>query len=176
MYFGNISDRELSQYHNKVYTNFSMGLITVLSSPLFKIEEIVPNNIYKIYPLFYCENISSTNSADKIIENKCIICIKNTNTLLHFKTERNYVVSSLNCSWLADENGGIFLGTVFDEKGNAINGAEVTFEYTHYRQSKKFIETGVTGFDGLFYFGVGRLLGSIKGIIRYNDLELVLNG
>ena len=176
MYFGNISDRELSQYHNKVYTNFSMGLTNVLSSPLFKIEEIVPNNIYKIYPLFYCENISSTNSADKIIENKCVICIKDINTRLYFKTEGDYVVSSLNCSWYVDDYSGMFFGTVFDEKGNAVAGAEVTFECTDYQQSQEFIETAVTDFDGLFYFGLGRRVRNMKGIISYNDLELVING
>ena len=176
MYFSNISDAELSQYHNQVYDNFSMALVTVLTSPLFKIETIVSNSIYKIYPLFYCKEISSSNNEDKIIENKCIICTKDTNTRLYFKTDNEYTVSSLGCSWTEDWTYGIFMGTVFDENGHSIYNAEVTLEYVLYGQSKKNYETMITDFDGLFYFGLSKQISSMKVIIKYDNLVLEVGG
>ena len=87
MYFGNIADSELKQYHETVKNNFSMSLSNILSSDLFKIETIITDTIYKIYPLFYCDTITSTNKNDKILDNKCIICEKDTSTRLYFNTE-----------------------------------------------------------------------------------------
>ena len=87
MYFGNISDSELSQYHNEVNNSFDMPLIDVLTSNLFKIETIISNSIYKVYPLFYCEEIISNNSNDYVLENKCIVCEKKDTTFLTFKSK-----------------------------------------------------------------------------------------
>lgn len=87
MYFSNISDTELSQYHNEIKNDVEMSLTQVLSSSLFKIETIIADKIYKIYPLFYCDNIESTNPNDKIVENRLIICEKEANTILKFETQ-----------------------------------------------------------------------------------------
>lgn len=175
MYFTDINDAELSQYHNKVYNNFSMPLVRVLSSPLFKIEIIIPNSIYKIYPLFYCEEISSSNDDDKIIENKCVICVKNTDTRLYFKTERDYIISALNCSYYINNyNFAGILGTVYDEKGNSIEGAEVTVEYMIYPHQDIITKTTFTDYDGLFYFGIGKRFYKKSISINYNGLKLVI--
>lgn len=87
MYFSNISDTELTQYHKTVNNNFQMTLTNVLTSSLFKIETIIADTIYKIYPLFYCKEITSNNEDDRIMENKCVICTKQLDTILSFKTE-----------------------------------------------------------------------------------------
>ena len=74
-------------FHNKILVNANLRLTDVLNSDLFKIEEIISNKIYRIFPLFYCENITSTNPYDKILSNKCIICQKSENTVLSFSSE-----------------------------------------------------------------------------------------
>lgn len=76
MYFKDITDEELQFFHGLKVPNFSITLTDVLTSDLFKKEVIIADSIYKIYPLFYCDTISSTNPNDKILENKCIICNK----------------------------------------------------------------------------------------------------
>jgi hypothetical protein len=42
------------------------------------VETIISDSIYKVYPLFYTGEITSSNPVDKILENKCIICKKET--------------------------------------------------------------------------------------------------
>ena len=91
MYFSNISDIELAQYHQKVETHFTRRLETITDETepnLFKIEEIT-DTILKIYPMFYCDKITSSNPNDKIINNRCIICENDTNTRLNFITPTN---------------------------------------------------------------------------------------
>lgn len=93
MYFSNISDIELAQYHQKVETHFTRRLETITDETepnLFKIEEIT-NTILKIYPMFYCDKITSSNPNDKIINNRCIICEKDTNTRLDFITPTDQI-------------------------------------------------------------------------------------
>ena len=89
MYFGNISDSELSQYHNEVNNNFDMPLIDILTSNLFKIETIITNKIYKVYPLFYCEKLASSNPNDYLLDNKCIVCEKKDTTFITFESVRD---------------------------------------------------------------------------------------
>ena len=174
MYFGNISDSELSQFHNQVLNNFSMPLVDVLASSLFKIETIISDSIYKIYPLFYCEEISSSNAEDRIIENKCIICEKNTDTRLYFNTSKNYSPSSLNCSSIINE-AGMVSGIVYDEKGNALVGAEVTMKYNYYGHSSPvYTEKRISDIEGLFYFGINRHFNLHQVLITYDNLELVV--
>ena len=177
MYFTNINNSELSQYHNKAENNFSRALQSILDEDepnLFKVEDI-NGDILKIYPLFYCEEISSSNDDDKIIENKCVICVKNTDTRLYFKTERDYIISALNCSYyINDYNFAGILGTVYDEKGNSIEGAEVTVEYMIYPHQDIITKTTFTDYDGLFYFGIGKRFYKKSISINYNGLKLVI--
>jgi len=79
MFFTDITNKELQYFHNLKVPNFSITLSDLLTSELFKIEEIIEDNIYRIYPLFYTSKITSTNPNDKIIDTRCIICQKNTN-------------------------------------------------------------------------------------------------
>ena len=93
MYFSNISDIELAQYHQKVETHFTRTLETITDETepnLFKIEEIT-DTILKIYPMFYCDKITSSNPNDKIINNRCIICEKDINTRLDFITPTDQI-------------------------------------------------------------------------------------
>ena len=80
MYYTNISNQELQYFHNLKVHNFTIKLTDVLSSALFKVEEIITDSIFKVYPLFYTTEITSSNSDDRILDNKCIICQKITDT------------------------------------------------------------------------------------------------
>lgn len=75
MYFSNIGDSELLPFHNSVSTDFSISLTDLLVSDLFKVEQIT-NSIYRVYPLFYCNIVNSSNPNDKILDNRCLILQK----------------------------------------------------------------------------------------------------
>lgn len=116
MYFTNISDMELSQYHEKVENNFNIPLMEALTSGLFKIETMVTNSIYKVYPLFYCTSIVSNNPNDKILDNKCIICEKKESTFFTFKSNIE-LNSEIQIGWLFGWGYGYKL-YVFDMNTN----------------------------------------------------------
>ena len=78
MYFTDITNPELQYFHGLNVKNISLSLTEILSSDLFIVETIITDSIYRIYPLFYCKEITSSNNDDKILENKCIIANKNT--------------------------------------------------------------------------------------------------
>ena len=94
MYFGNIADKELVKYPKPTINNFSIRLSDILhqtsgtfDNKLFKIEEIITDKLYKIYPMFNCTEINSTNSADEIFDNHLIICTKeDKETYITFKS------------------------------------------------------------------------------------------
>lgn len=76
MYFSNIMNEELTKFHNQNIENFSISLSDLLESELFNVETIMTDSLYRVYPLFYCETVSSTNSNDKILSNRCFILNK----------------------------------------------------------------------------------------------------
>ena len=93
MYYTDITNSELAYFHNRPVHNFTAKLTDVLSSDLFKVEEIISDSIYKIYPLFYTNEITSSNSNDRILENKCIICQKTEDeTYLTFKSNDGEII------------------------------------------------------------------------------------
>jgi len=91
VYYSDISNSELQQFHNQKVQNFTIKLSDALTSPLFKIEEVIAGNVYKIYPLFYANEITSTNPNDKILDNKCIICQKQTDENTNKETYFSFI-------------------------------------------------------------------------------------
>lgn len=72
MYFKSLINEELKPFHKIInIKNFSISLSDILESSLFKVDRI-NETICKIYPLFYCKEITSDDNS-KILENKCII-------------------------------------------------------------------------------------------------------
>ena len=100
MYFTDISHRELVKFHNQVKVNFKIKLQDASNIDLFKVETI--GDILKVYPLFYCDRIESSNSNDKIMENKCVICENKNDTILYFISDENLPVLNLNYTYYAD--------------------------------------------------------------------------
>ena len=91
MYYTNITNSELQYFHNLLVSNFTIRLTDLLTSELFKVDEIITDSIYKIYPLFYTKTILSSHNLDKILDNRCIICKKQENreTYLTFISDEN---------------------------------------------------------------------------------------
>lgn len=104
MYFKDITDEELTQFHNKVHINYKTKISNILNNDLFEIEQI--NDLIKIIPLFYFDNAYSSNSNDKLIDNKLFLCEYKGDTELIFDTNDK----NLNCGILTyDENDTIII-------------------------------------------------------------------
>lgn len=76
MYYTNITDEETLLFKGLMVPNFTIKLSDALTSGLFKVETIITDKLYKIYPLFYTESISTDNESDTVIDDLCIICNK----------------------------------------------------------------------------------------------------
>ena len=87
-YYTNIGNPDLQYFKNLTVPNFTIKLTDLLSSDLFKVDEIITDTIYKIHPLFYCKEITSSNTGDKVLENRLVICMKHDQeTYLTFKSD-----------------------------------------------------------------------------------------
>lgn len=106
MYFSNIHNPELQHFHGTVGVDFTISLTNILESNLFEIEDL-GNNIYRVFPLFYCEKIISSNSEDKILDNRCLILIKQDNeTYISFMTNKDKPNIIINDSLIPSKRKG----------------------------------------------------------------------
>ena len=79
MYFKSLINDELQHFHKSVTVrNFSISLTEILTSKMFKKEQIT-TDLYRIYPLFYCSKIITNDTSSKILENKCILATTGEN-------------------------------------------------------------------------------------------------
>ena len=76
MYFSNIGDKELKPFHKDESVDITISLTEILSSDLFQVETIITDSLYRVFPLFYCNTITSSNPTDKILNNQCLILQK----------------------------------------------------------------------------------------------------
>lgn len=93
MYYLTIDDEDVKQLHKTVKVDDTFTISEILSSTSFHIENY-NNDLYKICPLFYCDEITSTNNSDKIFGNQCIITKYDGNTVYLFKSE-NFIKNIL---------------------------------------------------------------------------------
>lgn len=100
MYFTNISYKELQEFHDKVHINVRINLQDTLNNGLFKIVTI--GDLLKVFPLFYTDRIESSNSNDKIMENKCVICENKNDTILYFIADETIPVLNLTYNHYSD--------------------------------------------------------------------------
>ena len=91
MFFTNLQNNELGLYHKSIFAkDMSLSLTDILNSDMFK---VVPHNgLYKIFPLFYCENISCNNKEVKILENKCIITPNINDLFFNFTVDNTDII------------------------------------------------------------------------------------
>ena len=196
MYFTNISDSELSQYHSLVLNDFKMTLTDVLVSDLFKVETIVSDSIFKVYPLFYCNEIKSNNYDDQILDNHCIICKKETDTILSFNTTKELVTdvdfgySVYNGAvgfvvYCYDTNTNIPLSdivlSVETSKGtfNIVTGVNGAITYNYNNETLISIKYGntalydVSNTSYIDYYGNGLISRGSSGDLTGTDLKLL---
>lgn len=136
MYFSNIHNQELQHFHSTIGADFTMSLTDILNSDLFEIENI-SNNIYRVFPLFYCKQIISSNSNDRILDNRCLILTqKEHETYVSFMTNKdksNVILdgSLFNIKTLEDYQLSMdeFNAMVYMLRKNELNGT-VSFEDT----------------------------------------------
>ena len=168
MYFSNISNNELQHFHNSTGADFSMSLTEILTSDLFKTEMIIPDKLYRAYPLFYCKEIISNNPNDKILDNKCLILQRqDTETYLSFHTnnednilidETVFNIKDIKDTLSIDE----FNAFVYMLRGTAGLTGNLTFEDTN----------NITGAYGTYLFNnVDEQLQNDYGIIINNTLK-----
>ncbi|WP_407415828.1 hypothetical protein [Methanobrevibacter sp.] len=93
MYFSSLINPELELYHKLINVrNMSLSLSDILGSDLFKTVSL-GSGLYKIFPLFYCKQITSNNDKIvKILENKCIITTNTNNLFFNFITDNEDIV------------------------------------------------------------------------------------
>ena len=151
MYFSNIANEELKHFHGIIGADFSMSLTDILTSNLFKVETIIADSIYRIYPLFYCRKVISSNTNDKILDTRCLILQKTENeTYLSFITnsprdniilnEHIINIKDIEDSLTTDEfnalvyrlrQRGNLTGTLNFEENNSIAGVYATYEFNN---------------------------------------------
>ena len=160
MYFTNIQQRELLQFHEVVKNNFNARLTDVKNNPLFKVDNI--GNLMKIYPLFYTDRIESSNKNDRILDNKCIICEDKTDTLLFFIVEDNLILN-LGYSYYGDFTDYLVFYLYDTVTGDALNNIPIK---AAFNDGEKIIES-VSDKRGIVYLDTSK--------ITYNRLEIVFN-
>lgn len=105
MYFGNISSDELKPFHRLFGVDFSISLTDLLTNKLFKVETIVTDKLYRVYPLFYCEQVTSNNPEDKTSNPRCLYLSRmNHETYLTFKTNNDEVKPVIDDDYVMVKN------------------------------------------------------------------------
>lgn len=100
MYFTNIADDELKPFHKMFGADFHISLTNLLTSKLFKVETVIADKLYRVYPLFYCKEVISNNPEDKVSNVQCLILTRMEHeSYLTFKTN-NINPSNLDDSYI----------------------------------------------------------------------------
>lgn len=189
MYYLTIDDEDVRQLHKTVKVDDTFTIDEILSSTSFHIESY-NNDLYKICPLFYCEEITSTNALDKIFGNQCIITKYDGNTVYRFKSE-NFIKNILIYSLIiADDCFILFYdkATLKPLKDITVAQSETSFETVNSLELDKITDLDLT-FDNfenhdaiLVKSQVSDRFGLVKfdinnGIcfeISYNDISTTL--
>ena len=164
MYFSNIANEELQHFHKTAGADFSMSLTQILSSDLFS-KESLGNNIYRIYPMFYCRQIISSNDIDKIIDNRCLIVTqKDQETYLSFITN--------------DDKSNVFIDEdILDIKKIGENLDVNEFNALVYRLRKLGVINGHLDFEKINdisgEYG-DYIFNNVKGQLK-NDVGIIIN-
>ena len=178
MYFKNISNEELRQFHPVNTQDFIMSLTDILDSNLFKIEN--HDGIYRIFPLFYCNSIKSNNPTDNILENRCIIASKmSEETYFTFSTGESSDLPVIPSSFLNDTFKGLDTDLTTGEYNKFVYMVRANYPFNDTIRLNKL----VTGEYGTYHFrSVGDDMGTIldNGILlsdslKQNGLQVMLS-
>ena len=163
MYFSDVADLELKQFHKVIPYNFNISLTKALSSDLFHIETIIQNKLYRIFPLFYCEKITSSNPEDIILENKGIICNKNSK-----ETFFNFISDDNDNVILNRQNGYCNIGDVLsDEDFNAV--VQLLRANNDFSENIQINNSTVKGEYGTYIFNLNSATIVDNGVLITNE-------
>lgn len=156
MYFSDVSNEEFRHYHGLTVPNFTIKLSDVLhqtggvfDNKLFKIEEIIADKLYKIYPMFNTGVIRSSNPDDKVLDNKMVIANKTSDvTYLSFISDETSEVEDY-----------IEYGSYYGI-GDSLTTAEFNSivyylrQYDEINKPIKFSQSTITGDYGEYDFNI----------------------
>ena len=178
MYFKNISNEELRQFHPVNTQDFIMSLTDVLDSNLFKIEN--HDGIYRIFPLFYCNSIKSNNPTDNILENRCIIASKmSEETYFTFSTGESSDLPVIPSSFLNDTFKGLDTDLTTGEYNKFVYMVRENYPFNDTIRLNKL----VTGEYGTYHFrsvtdDMGTILDNgilLSDSLKQNGLQVMLS-
>ena len=151
---------ELQQFHGNQIKNFSISLTSVLSSDLFNVTTVKADSIYKIIPLFYCKTITSSNPEDKILDDKCIIALKQTG-------ETFYTFTSNDDDGVEDyQDYGTYYEIGDDLTTNQYNSIVCLLRHNIRNSDKLRLKNGtITGVYGEYTFDLEGVTVIDKGIL-----------
>lgn len=129
MYTQTISNKELIQHHGLVKYNASLTIAEIIDNPLFIVEEQNDGGLYKIIPLFTCDEIISTNPQDISFGGKCVICINNEGTILNFISKSAIDGFIINADIVEKYGDTLLIGVVLDDINKVrLSGIEINIE------------------------------------------------
>ena len=155
MYFKNLNDEEIKLYHNIVKTNLRINLRDAINSKLFKVTEVIEEELYNLVPLFNYDSCNSTGEFDVILDNQCILCIYNQDTVLLFESNDSF--NDFNYIYIIKTlNGKKYINILFYDEITLMNikGVEITVECVDSENNIVERGSGYSDINGGFIYRI----------------------
>lgn len=144
MYFSNIFNREIEKVVKSIKYNGVVPLDEI-NTEAWVIEE--HDSILRLFPLFNCDNITSSNDNDVIIDNnKVLICENLDDTILNIDGSGliqyngiNLLIYAINDSFTLSEDENITLSIIAADNNNKpIPELEILLKYRNNGSNTKY--------------------------------------
>ena len=144
MYFSNIFNREIEKVVKSIKYNGVVPLDEI-NTEAWVIEE--HDSILRLFPLFNCDNITSSNDNDVIIDNnKVLICENLDDTILNIDGSGliqyngiNLLLYAINDSFTLSEDENITLSIIVADNNNKpIPELEILLKYRNNGSNTKY--------------------------------------
>ena len=144
MYFSNIFNREIEKVVKSIKYNGVVPLDEI-NTEAWVIEE--HDSILRLFPLFNCDNITSSNDNDVIIDNnKVLICENLDDTILNIDGSGliqyngiNLLLYAINDSFTLSEDENITLSIIAADNNNKpIPELEILLKYRNNGSNTKY--------------------------------------
>ena len=144
MYFSNIFNREIEKVVKSIKYNGVVPLDEI-NTEAWVIEE--HDSILRLFPLFNCDNITSSNDNDVIIDNnKVLICENLDDTILNIDGSGliqyngiNLLLYAINDSFTLSEDENISMSIIASDNNNKpIPELEILLKYRNNGSNTKY--------------------------------------
>lgn len=144
MYFSNIFNREIEKVVKSIKYNGVVPLDEI-NTEAWVIEE--HDSILRLFPLFNCDNITSSNDNDVIIDNnKVLICENLDDTILNIDGSGliqyngiNLLIYAINDSFTLSEDENISMSIIAADNNNKpIPELEILLKYRNNGSNTKY--------------------------------------